>query len=68
MFSGFCLDIEKAAVPVKCLSPIIYVTLKVVCENNDFTIRVDSRNNVLIATLRDNIFTHAGPLSKTEVD
>ena len=33
LFSGFCLDIEKAAVPAKCLLPIICVTLKVVCEN-----------------------------------
>ena len=33
MFSGFCLDMEKAAVPAKCLSLMIYVTLKVVCEN-----------------------------------
>ena len=33
MFSGFHLDTEEVAVPAKCLSPMIYVTLKVVCEN-----------------------------------
>ena len=33
MFSGFYLDIEDVAVPAKCLSPIMYVTLKLVCEN-----------------------------------
>ena len=31
--SGFCMDIAKAAVPVKYVLPIIYATLKVVCEN-----------------------------------
>ena len=30
MFSGFCLDIEEVAVPAKCLSTIIFITLKVV--------------------------------------
>ena len=33
MFSGFYLDIEEVAVPAKCLSPIIFITLKVACEN-----------------------------------
>ena len=33
MFSGFYLDTEKLAVPAKCLSPILYINLKVVCEN-----------------------------------
>ena len=33
MFSGFYLDIEEVAAPAKCLSPMIYITLKVVCEN-----------------------------------
>ena len=26
-------DIEEVAAPAKCLSPMIYITLKVVCEN-----------------------------------
>ena len=30
MFSGFYLDIEEVAVPAKCLSTIIVITLKVV--------------------------------------
>ena len=30
MFSGFYLDIEEVAVPAKCLSTIIFITLKVV--------------------------------------
>ena len=30
---NYSIDIEKAAVPAKCLLPTIYVTLKVVCEN-----------------------------------
>ena len=33
MFSGFYLDIEEVAAPAKCLSPMIYITFKVVCEN-----------------------------------
>ncbi len=33
IFSGFYLYIEEVAVPAKCLSPIMYVTLKLVCEN-----------------------------------
>ena len=33
MFSGFYLDIEEVAVPAKCLSPIMYITLKVEGEN-----------------------------------
>ena len=33
LFSGFYLDIEEVAVPAKCLSPIIFITLNVVCEN-----------------------------------
>ena len=32
MFSGFYLDIEEVAVPAKCLSTIIFITLKVVRE------------------------------------
>ena len=31
--SGFYLDIEEVTVPAKCLSPIIFITLKVACEN-----------------------------------
>ena len=30
MFSDFYLDIEEVAVPAKCLSTIIFITLKVV--------------------------------------
>ena len=33
MFTGFYLDIEEVAAPAKCLSQILYITLKVVCEN-----------------------------------
>ena len=33
MFSGFYFDIEEVAVPAKCLTTIIFITLKVVCEN-----------------------------------
>ena len=29
---------------------------------NDFTMRVGSSSNILIATLRENSFIHAGPL------
>ena len=32
-FSGFYLDIEEVALPAKCVSPIIFITLMVVCEN-----------------------------------
>ena len=40
-----------------------YITVKVVCENiNDFTMRVGSSSNILITTLRENSFIHAGPL------
>ena len=52
MFSGFYLDIEEVAAPAKCLSPMMYINLKVVCENNS-TMRVGSSSNVLIATLRE---------------
>ena len=31
---------------------------------NDFTVRVGSSSNVLIATLRENSFIHAGPLKQ----
>ena len=63
MFSGFYLDIEEVAVPAKCLSTIIFITLKVVRKNsNDFTMRIGSSSNVLIATLRENSFILAGPL------
>ena len=64
MFSGFYLDIENVSVPAKCLSPIIYITLNGHMRKhfNDFTMRVGSSNNILIATLRENSFIHAGPL------
>ena len=57
MFSGFYLDIEEVAVPAKCLSTMIFITLKF-----DFTMRIGSSSNVLIATLRENSFILAGPL------
>ena len=66
MFSGFYLDIEKAAVPAKCLPPIIISICNVEGRMrnhiNDVNMRVGSRNNILIATLRENSFIHAGPL------
>ena len=63
MFSGFYLDIEEVAVPAKCLSPIMYVTLKLMRKHsNDFTVRVGNSSNISIATLRENSFIHAGPL------
>ena len=34
---------------------------------NDFTMRVGSSNNILIATLRENSFIHAGPLRQKRV-
>ena len=33
MFSDFDLDIKEVALPAKCLSPIICLTLMVDCEN-----------------------------------
>ena len=61
IFSGLCLDIEKAALPAKCLFPIIYATLKVVCKNILMISLCGSSNNILIATLTENSFVHAGP-------
>ena len=65
MFSGFYLDIEEVAAPVKCLSQMIYIYNfegRMRKHINDFTMRVGSSSNVLIATLRENSFIHAGPL------
>ena len=63
MFSGFYLDIEKIAAPAKCLSAMIYnFEGRMRKHINDFTMRVGSSSNVLIATLRENGFIHAGPL------
>ena len=65
MFSGFYLDIEEVAAPAKCLSPMIYIYNfegRMLKHINDFTMRVGSSSNILIATLRKNSFIHAGPL------
>ena len=63
LFSGFCLDIEKAAVPAKWLLPILCnFEGRMRKHINDFTMRVDSSHNILIAMLTDNSFVHAGPL------
>ena len=58
------LDIEEVAVPAKCLSPIIFITLKVVCENILMILLCGLPAAViyLIATLRENSFILAGPL------
>ena len=63
MFSSFYLDIEEVAAPAKCLSPMIYnFEGRMRKHINDFTMRVGSSSNVLITTLRENSFIHAGPL------
>ena len=63
MFSGFYLDIEEVEVPAKCLSTIMYNFEGRLRKNiNDFTMRIGSSSNVLIATLRENSFILAGPL------
>ena len=45
MLSGFCLDIEKVAVPVT--NNICNFEDHMRKHINDFTMRVDSRNNIL---------------------
>ena len=64
MFFTFCLDIEEVAVPAKCLSPIIFITLEVVCENILMILLCGLAAAViyLIATLSENSFILAGPL------
>ena len=65
MFSGFYLDIEEVAVPAKCLSQMIYIYNfegRMRKHINDFTMRVGSSSNILIASLREHSFINAGPL------
>ena len=64
----FYLHIEEVAVPAKCLSPIIYITEGRMRKHiNDFTMRVGSSSNILIATLRENSLIDAGPLRQNWV-